>query len=616
MAKKYILRSFKPGDKKHNSVNTLVTLNNLGMTSQYSVIKNSLAMGASQSALNTGMSSVMYPYTQDYDATDAFYQFRDVTKTSGENYAYYTMSYQQRVDYLRLFSNQPIINFALDTIADQAIVYDENNYFAQLDDRMLKANISATSEEAEKLLNDCDRAFKHVYSMYGWDRNQGGWHFFKKFLIDGFIAFEIIYDNLKNPTKIIGFKYLDPATLKPALRISEDGKEYKVWYQNEGSSEERIIPDINIIYISWSSDIMSGGENRISYLESLTKSYNMLSQMENSRLIWNIQNAQKRMKIIVPIADLAKSRGQSLVNELKADWTEDVHVDEYSGEVIVNGNPNFSFTKTYFFPQRTSGTITLEEIAPEGYDLSDITPLKYFWRRFIIESRIPANRFPLDLGDAGHSLNNDDSAITREEYMFSRFINRIRSQFREILLKPVWIQICLYNPKLAKSEYLKQALGIKFNEENMFVEAMERDSLKKGTDIVNTLFAIQGNDGKPYFDINFLVERYLGMSPEDLELNEKYKEQAVIDQLEAAKKAKEHAEYNAAHQTAAPQVPGAEGGPAGDFGGGMDFGGGGDFSGGGDDFGGGMDFSGSDIDMGGGAEAPAPEPAEAPAPEA
>ena len=145
----------------------------------------------------------------------------------------------------------------LDTIADEAIVPDENNYFAQLDLDQLKSNLSANNEETEKLIETCQKAFKRVYSMYGWDKSNSAWNMFKKFLIEGYLAFEIIYDNIKNPQNIIGFKFLDSATLEPGIQIDpEDSREIKVWYQNRGDAQERVIPDSNIVYIAWPSGLI------------------------------------------------------------------------------------------------------------------------------------------------------------------------------------------------------------------------------------------------------------------------------------------------------------------------------------------------------------------------
>lgn len=610
MAKKYILRSFSPGKKQHNKVNTLINLSALGLNAQQSLIKNSLSMGATETSSAYGVSASLYPYDEELEASP-FSKYKDLTKNSSESVAYFDMSYPQRVEYLRMFAQQQTIAFVLDTIADEAIVLDENNYFAHLDIDKLKMNISANSEMGDRLIDTCQKAFKRVYSMFGWDTSNGAWNMFKKFLIEGYLAFEIIFDNLEDPSEIIGFKYIDPSTLEPAIELDPQGREIKVWYQNRGDSNERMIPDVHLIYISWSSGQIGDG-NRISYLECLTHSFNMLTQIENSRMIWNVQNAQKRMKVVVPVGDLSPYKSQALMNELKAEWNEETHIDNISGEIVVNGNPNFSFTKTYFFPQRTSGTMTLEEIDTAGYDLSSIEPLKYFWRRFIIETKVPANRFNLDLASTGVTLNSGDEAITREEYAFNRFVCRIRNIYREILLKPVWIQICLYLPKLAKSEYLRQAIGIEFNEENTFAAAKERAALKQGVDMINQLSSLMDSNQKPVFSMKFLVEKFLNFSDDDMALNSQYKQAEIIEALERAKLIRDHKKAQMAVQnTNGGGTNAANGGmndfgeSGGDFGGGEDFGAG-DFGGGGDfGSGGGDDFVNPLDDMGGGAEEPA-----------
>jgi len=236
--------------------------------------------------------------------------------------------------------------------------------------------------------------------------------------------------------------------------------------------------------------------------------------------------------------------------------------------------------------------------------MSSIEPLKYFWRRFILETKVPANRFMIDpSADGSHPLGGDDASITREEYAFNRFINRVRSIFREILLKPVWIQICLYLPKLSKSEYLKQAIGIVYNEENSIVQAKERASIKQGIEMITQLYQLQDMSQRPIFSMKFLVQKYLNFTDDDMALNEKYKQEEILEQLDKAKLMKDHALYNAQNGTGVAPMPNEEGG--GDFGG-ADFGGAADFGGGGADFGGGMeDFggeAGGGADFGGGEE--------------
>lgn len=589
MPTKYVARKFNPGKEDHNKINTLINLSALSLNSSQSILQTSLALGASETAYGAIDNNNLYPYGAN-DDSNAFIKYKDITKTNSQNYAYYDLSYQQRRDQLRQFAQVADITTVLDTISDETIILDENNYFAQLDLDLLKLKLNSSfkgsnGESSDLLIKNCQKAFKIVYSTYGWDKSNDAWGYFKKFLIEGYLAFEIVVDNLMHPTRIIGIRELDAMTLEPDIEIDPVTlKEVKIWYQYRGDANlERKIPDSNIVYISWSSG-MYGDSTRVSYLEGIIRSYTMLSQMESSRLIWNIMNSQKRVKVGVPVGGISQDKARAKLNEIKAEWNEETTVDDISGEMVVNGNPKFSFTKTYFFPKRENGEMTIEELPSEGYDMSDIAPLKYFWRRFILATKIPANRFMLDpSSDAAHQLGGDDSSITREEYAFSRFIGRIRAIYREILLKPLWVQICLMMPELANSEILKQCIGIVFNEENAFVKAKERMALKQGADIISTLSQIQVAENKPFFSMKFLIEKYLGMSEDDLALNEKYKQGEQLERLEQVKLIKQHKEMGQ-NSEAAPE----EGAP-----GAMDFG---------SDSGGGMDFGGGDEAFGGGSD--------------
>ena len=81
MAKKYVLRSFKPGDKKHNKVNTLINLSALGLNSSQSILKNSLSVGASESVTNTA-AATLFPYDEDVQA-NPFHKYKDISKKGG-----------------------------------------------------------------------------------------------------------------------------------------------------------------------------------------------------------------------------------------------------------------------------------------------------------------------------------------------------------------------------------------------------------------------------------------------------------------------------------------------------------------------------------------------------
>lgn len=566
----------------------MLNLSALGINTDRDIIKSSLALGVTETAENNGSDNLTYGGKL---VNSKFDKYRDITKNSNQSFAFFDLSYTQRRDYLRQFACDMEIAFILDTITNEAIVPDENGFFAHLDLDKLKLSINksynnkATSSDADKLIRDCKIAYNTVYSCYGWNHNSDGWNYFRKFLIDGYLAFEIVFDDPQKPTTIVAFKELDPATLEPEI-VQLDGKITVIWYQYKGDqSRQRIIPDANIIYIAWQGVNFSQA-SRISYLEGLVRSFNMLRQLENAHCIWNIQNSQKQLKINVPVGSMTDAKAQARVSQLIADYNEEVTIDDDSGEVTVNGYPKFSFSKLYVFPQREGTSTTIEEFGGDGYDMNTTESLQYFWRKFILESQVPANRFMLNISSPPSNPNNVDASVTREEYAFARFIQRIQGIFKELLQKPVWIMVCLMHPELAKVDYLRSCLGIKYNEENLFTLAKERQVASEGANTVGALAGIQGLDGKPKFSIDWLIKKYMGLTDVDLEENRQYKNKEVLEDIERQKLIKKHMVQQT--DTQANQAQGAAAGGFGDAGSGMDFGG----------AGGGMDF-GSFVDAGG-----------------
>jgi hypothetical protein len=233
--------------------------------------------------------------------------------------------------------------------------------------------------------------------------------------------------------------------------------------------------------------------------------------------------------------------------------------------------------------------------------------LQYFWRKFILESQVPANRFTLNISSPPTNNLNIDASVSREEYAFSRFIQRIRTVYKEILLKPLWVQVCLMHPEIAKSDYLKSCLGITYNEENLFMLAKKRSTVSEGSQTVGTLAGMQDSSGKPVFSVEWLIKEFMGLTDNDLEMNRHYLEKEILNDIKRQKLIKKHQENQPTTQAGEQQTgEGGDfgGGFGGDSGGGIDFGGadtGGGLDFGGSGAGGGMDFGGADT--GGGMEA-------------
>lgn len=584
----FVLRNIdgRPMANVSNIQKNIRKLSMLGMKWDDKVIKQSKAIGITE-ATEDSMYNV-FGQSQWFTGADIGQK---------EFIAFYDKEYPTRRDFLRRFAMNGEIEHVLEVIADETIIYDDNNYFAYPNTKHLKAVLK--QEKAKEIIDDLNEAYKKIYYAFGFNGGHDAWHYLKKLLIDGFLAFEIIYDvNEKDDAEnVIGFKELDPVSLEPELKKDEGGNDYKVWVQYKGdTTKQRYILDANLIYISWAR---TNFISRLSYVERLVRSFNMLRTLENSRIIWNVINSQYRMKIVVPIGTQSEAKARTRLAELRGMYKEDITITDESGEVTVNGQPNFSFAKTYILPSKDGTTTDISSFKPEGYNMNDADSLKYFWLRFIIETKVPENRFSVAPSGGGSdggggkesTWTAGGDAIAREEIRFGYFINRIRSIFKEILLKPTWYQFVLKHPEFKDDKNLKGAIGLLFVEENLFTIAKQRQIAQAGASVITTLSAIKypsvGPDGSavevPYFDPKFLVEKYMQFSDIDIKLNDKYRTERE-DQIK-----KLTAAY--ARLTAAK---GGEAKAGGGSGGGFDLGGGG-----GTDLGGG---SGADLDLGGGAE--------------
>ena len=121
------------------------------------------------------------------------------------------------------------------------------------------------------------------------------------------------------------------------------------------------------------------------------------------------------------------------------------------------------------------------------------------------------------------------SGMLRDEIKFGRFISRLRSIFQEILVKPVYLQMCLNHPELKNDIAFKAGLGLDFIKDNVFEEMKEMELQTKRVDFIGNLKTQLSTmnaemEEIPYFDLGFLIKRYGGFTRDDIKANERAKE--------------------------------------------------------------------------------------------
>ena len=198
-----------------NLYKNLAKIGKFGMQYEDMVIRNSQAIGATES---TFFNSEGTGFTEN----SAFFWTLGYQDTKVRKYiAYFDKDYIGKRDFLRKFALNGEIDFILDTLSDDAVNYDDKNFFAypSLVNIDLKDEVRAKVEEN----------FRSLYMMFGFQQSILAWQYFRQFLIDGFLAFEIVYST--DGKKIVGFKELDATSLQPATEQMPNGEYQQIWIQ-------------------------------------------------------------------------------------------------------------------------------------------------------------------------------------------------------------------------------------------------------------------------------------------------------------------------------------------------------------------------------------------------
>ncbi len=425
----------------------------------------------------------------------------------------------QKREILRKMAMHSELEDILDIMANECVVYDDNEAYICtpfLDTALIQ---ELNEKSASEINASVETSFYKLYMLLDWKRN--AWNIFKRYLIEGVLAYEIVYDSLESPKTIIGLIQIDPATL---TKVIENNITYWVQFKDIVGRERRLL-DSQVIYIKYED---SGVSTRQSYLERLIRPFNIYRIVEQAQVIWTVTQASFKTKFTIPLNGMNKAKGMQTLSQAMNRYKEDISFNTDTGELMINGKMNLPFNKEYWMPQNEAGTPEIETLVDNGPMLNDSDQLKYFEEKLYKMSKIPSSRFDKDAQSTW--FGSDPTQQLREEINFGRFVTRIRNAFAEIMLKPLRIQLSLSIPDIKNDKRILDAVSLRWNSYNQFEEMANIEIMSKRVEFIGTMkdsLTITDDEGNenPYFSPKFLILKYLKMSEADLELNEKYKKE-------------------------------------------------------------------------------------------
>lgn len=470
----------------------LKRLSNYGMNYNDMVIKNQMGVGMNED-----------PYSLKGNSMYDFFSSRAVASVlTRKSIPYLDKAYPDKRRILREYSIKDEIRDFITTVADEMIVYNDDSDFCQ--------PINLSNEYPDEVHDKYQEVFKRIYNKFGFSDSITAWNICRDFLIDGYYAAEIIYDDKRK--EIIGFNRLRPETLVPSYEPSIG----YLWVQYpEDPQLRRVFMDSQIIYISYSTQ---DDYSETSYVEGLIRPYNQLKILQQTKIMFNIVNATVYQKFTIPIGEMSRQQAEEQVGQLIHDYSEEVEWDDSMGTVSINGSKHLNYQKQIWFPSGPSGTPEMTLESPQGHNLNDDNMLDWFFKALKRASKIPMSRFDAD-GEGGLVIETRD--INRDEIKFNNFIRRLRETIKDIIVKPMRLQMQIAFPEYLDDDAFVKNIDISFYSNQLFEEMIKINNLERRTQAITTLQGLKLGE-RDYFHIEYLMAEVFRLSEEDRTENEKY----------------------------------------------------------------------------------------------
>lgn len=249
-----------------------------------------------------------------------------------------------------------------------------------------------------------------------------------------------------------------------------------------------------------------------SILENIFKVYKQKELLEDAVLIYRVQRAPERRMFKIDVGNMPSHLAMAFVERVKNEIHQRRIPSLYGGQSIVDASYNpLSMNEDYFFPVTAEGRGSSVEVLPGGQNLGEIDDLKYFNNRLARGLRVPSSYLPTGPDDNSTPLSDGRVGTAMiQEFRFNQYCERLQNY------------ICLKLDEEFKLFLRWRGFNIdtglfqlQFNPPQNF--AAYRQS-ELDTARVSTFASMEAF---PYMSKRFALERFLGLSEEEIKKNEK-----------------------------------------------------------------------------------------------
>lgn len=292
----------------------------------------------------------------------------------------------------------------------------------------------------------------------------------------------------------------------PAMPYNTSGSRFTL------GQSEAAIDSKHVVHLSLTEGLDRFWPFGQSILENIFKVYKQKELLEDAVLIYRVQRAPERRVFKIDVGNMPSHMAMAFVDRVKNEIHQRRIPSVYGGQSVVDASYNpLSMNEDYFFPVTAEGRGSTVDILPGGQNLGEIDDLKYFNNRLARGLRVPSSYLPTGPDDNTTPMNDGRVGTAMiQEFRFNQYCERLQNY------------ICLKLDEEFKL-FLRWRgfnidtglFSISFNPPQNFASYRQAEM---DTARVSTFASMETF---PYISKRFALERFLGLTEEEIKKNEK-----------------------------------------------------------------------------------------------
>ena len=269
----------------------------------------------------------------------------------------------------------------------------------------------------------------------------------------------------------------------------------------------------HVVHLSLSEGLDNNYPFGNSLLETIFKVYKQKELLEDAIIIYRVQRAPERRVFYVDVGNMPSHLAMQFVERVKTEIHQRrIPSSTGGGQNVIDSSYNpLSINEDYFFPQTAEGRGSKVETLPGGTNLGEIDDLRYFTNKLVRGLRIPSSYLPTGADDSASQYNDGRVGTAYiQELRFNTYCERLQNliveefdtEFKRYLLeKGVNIDTAMFD--------------LKFQPPQNFASYRQAEIDNARVPTYTQMSAI------PYISNRFAMQRFLGLTEEELAENER-----------------------------------------------------------------------------------------------